>query len=57
MAQSNADQPAELVPPPSDRATAEHLGKRVAEAALKWRSGTQAERGQYASDSRVGVGA
>lgn len=57
MAQSNADQPAELVPPPSDRATAEHLGKRVAEAALKWRAGTQAQRGQHASDSRVGVGA
>ena len=57
MAQSNADQPAELVPPPSDRATAEHLGKRVAEAALKWRAGTQAQRGQIARDSRVGVGA
>src|SRR5262249_19624854 len=60
MAQSSADQPAELVPPPSDRATAEHLGKRVAEAALKWRAGAQAQqaqRAQYANDSRVGVGA
>ena len=57
MAQSNADQPAELVPPLADRATAEHLGERVAEAALKWRAGTQAQRGQNASDSRVSVGA
>lgn len=57
MAQSNADQPAELVPPLSDRATAEHLGQRVAEAALTWRSGTHAQRLQYASDMRVGVGA
>ena len=37
MAQSNADQPPELAPPPSDRATAEHLGRRVAEAAHRWR--------------------
>jgi hypothetical protein len=57
MAQSNADQPAELVPPLSDRATAEHLGRRVAEAALKWRTGTQAQPGQHASDMRVSVGA
>ena len=57
MAQSNADQPAELVPPPSDRATAEHLGKRVAEAALKWRAGTHAQHVQNSSNARVGVGA
>lgn len=37
MAQSNADQGADLVPPASDRLTAEHLGRRVAEAALRWR--------------------
>jgi NAD(P)H dehydrogenase (quinone) len=37
MAQSNADQPAELVPPAADRRTAEHLGARVARAARRWR--------------------
>ena len=36
MAQSNADQGPELVPPQSDRDTARHLGKRVAEAAMRW---------------------
>jgi NAD(P)H dehydrogenase (quinone) len=44
MAQSNADAPPEVAPPASDRATAEHLGRRVAEAALRWRAGTRAER-------------
>ncbi len=38
MAQSNADQPPELAPPAADRATAEHLGRRVAEAAIRWRA-------------------
>ena len=38
MAQSNADQSAEIVPPPADRATAERLGARVAEAAIRWRA-------------------
>lgn len=37
MAQSNADQSAEIVPPLADRATAERLGARVAEAAIRWR--------------------
>ena len=37
MAQSNADQPADVVPPPADRRTAEHLGARVAQAASRWR--------------------
>ncbi|MBL8567516.1 MAG: flavodoxin family protein [Phreatobacter sp.] len=37
MAQSNADQGADLVPPAADRLTAEHLGRRVAEAAQRWR--------------------
>jgi NAD(P)H dehydrogenase (quinone) len=37
MAQSNADQGADLVPPAADRRTAEHLGRRVAEAAQRWR--------------------
>ena len=37
MAQSDADQPADLVPPASDRRTAAHLGARVARAALQWR--------------------
>lgn len=36
MAQSNADQGPDLAPPPADRRTAEHLGRRVAEAALRW---------------------
>ncbi len=36
MAQSNADQGPELVPPLADRRTAEHLGRRVAEAAARW---------------------
>ena len=45
MAQSNADEPPELAPPASDRATAEHLGVRVAEAALKWRSGSHVTAG------------
>lgn len=44
MAQSNADAPPELAPPASDRATAEHLGQRVAEAALRWRVGAPAVR-------------
>ena len=37
MAQSNADQGPELVPPSSDRRTAEHLGRRVAELAGRLR--------------------
>lgn len=37
MAQSNADQSSDIVPPPADLATAEHLGARVAQAALRWR--------------------
>lgn len=37
MAQSNADAPPDVAPSASDRATAEHLGRRVAEAALRWR--------------------
>jgi NAD(P)H dehydrogenase (quinone) len=36
MAQSHADLPADVVPPPSDQRTAEHLGARVAQAALRW---------------------
>ncbi len=36
MAQSNADQGPDLVPPAADRRTAEHLGRRVAEAAQRW---------------------
>ena len=44
MAQSNADAPPEVAPPASDRATAEHFGKRVAEAAIRWRMGAQTVR-------------
>ena len=42
MAQSNVDQGPDLAPPDSDRRTAEHLGRRVAEAALRWRAGAGA---------------
>jgi NAD(P)H dehydrogenase (quinone) len=46
MAQSNMDQLAEVVPPMSDQRTAEHLGARVAMAALRWRrAGVLAEAG------------
>jgi multimeric flavodoxin WrbA len=34
-AQSNADEPPELAPPQADLLTAEHLGRRVAEVALR----------------------
>lgn len=37
MAQSNADQPADVVPPLADQRTAEHLGARVAVMARRWR--------------------
>jgi NAD(P)H dehydrogenase (quinone) len=43
MAQSNADEPADVVPPVADRRTAEHLGARVAAAALRWHSARPAE--------------
>lgn len=36
MAQSNADADAETAPPAADKATAKHLGHRVAEAAARW---------------------
>ena len=36
MAQANADEGAEVTPPQSDRKTAAHLGRRVAEAAQRW---------------------
>lgn len=36
MAQSNADQGADVVPPPTDQRTAEVLGERVATAAARW---------------------
>lgn len=38
-AQSNADQGADLAPPAADLLTAEHLGRRVAEAALQFARG------------------
>jgi NAD(P)H dehydrogenase (quinone) len=40
MAQSNADQGADIVPGASDRETARYLGRRVAEASLRWRTGS-----------------
>ncbi|WP_454916698.1 flavodoxin family protein [Xanthobacter sediminis] len=39
FAQSNVDQGADVVPPEADRKTAAHLGKRVAEAAVRWTKG------------------
>lgn len=42
MAQSNVDQQADVAPPDCDRRTAEHLGRRVAEAALRWHAGAEA---------------
>lgn len=39
FAQSNTDEGAESAPPQSDRLTAEHLGQRVAEAAVRWARG------------------
>lgn len=39
MAQSNADQGAEVVPPAADLATAAVLGERVAHAAVRWAKG------------------
>jgi NAD(P)H dehydrogenase (quinone) len=36
MSQSNADQSAEFGPIPSDLKTAEYLGQRVAQAAIRW---------------------
>ena len=42
MAQSNVDQGPDLAPPDADRLTAERLGRRVAEAALRWRAGAEA---------------
>jgi len=42
MAQSNADQGPEHGPTAADQRTAEHLGHRVAETALRWQRGRQA---------------
>ncbi|WP_238122662.1 MULTISPECIES: flavodoxin family protein [unclassified Xanthobacter] len=39
FAQSNVDQGPDVVPPTADRKTASHLGKRVAEAAVRWTKG------------------
>lgn len=44
MAQSNVDQGPDLAPPECDRRTAEALGRRVAEAALRWRAGAETAR-------------
>lgn len=42
MAQSNIDEGPDRAPPGSDHLTAEHLGRRVAEAARRWRAGAPA---------------
>jgi NAD(P)H dehydrogenase (quinone) len=41
MAQSNADASAAEAPGPSDQRTAEHLGRRVARATLRWQAGNR----------------
>ena len=41
MAQSNSDQGPEYGPTAADLRTAEHLGRRVAETALRWQRGRQ----------------
>ena len=43
MAQANADVPPDVAPAGSDLRTAEHLGRRVAEAAQRWLSGQNIE--------------
>ncbi|PLX36304.1 MAG: NADPH-dependent FMN reductase [Hyphomicrobiales bacterium] len=42
MAQSDVDVGADVAPPLADRKTAQHLGKRVAESALRWKAGASA---------------
>jgi multimeric flavodoxin WrbA len=44
MTQSNADEPAELAPPKSDRRTAELFGRRIAEVASRWAGGATQQR-------------
>jgi NAD(P)H dehydrogenase (quinone) len=51
MAQSNADASAAEAPGPSDQRTAEHLGRRVARATLRWRAPVHGSRRE-----RVAVG-
>ncbi|WP_306117076.1 MULTISPECIES: flavodoxin family protein [unclassified Roseovarius] len=43
MSQADADVPPEVAPAGSDLRTAEFLGRRVAEAAVRWRAGQAAE--------------
>jgi NAD(P)H dehydrogenase (quinone) len=42
MSQSNSDQGPDLAPPPSDRATAQRFGRRIAQAAHRWAHGRAA---------------
>jgi len=42
MTQANADQSAEMAPPDADHRTAEHFGRRVAEATRRWVRGKDA---------------
>lgn len=39
FAQSNVDEGPDMVPPAADRKTAQHLGSRVADAAVRWTRG------------------
>jgi hypothetical protein len=47
-AQSNTDQGPDAAPPEADLATARHLGRRVAEAALQFVRGRAALEASYA---------
>ncbi len=49
-AQSNADQGADVAPPAADLLTAEHLGRRVAEAALQFARGRAASAAEAAPE-------
>jgi multimeric flavodoxin WrbA len=42
MTQANADQGADIAPPEGDRKTAENFGQRIAETAVRWKSGAAA---------------
>lgn len=55
MAQSNADVGPDVAPGPSDQRTAAYLGRRVAEAAARWRSGRLVGAG-VGADGTAAVG-
>jgi len=50
MAQSLTDQGPDVAPPATDRRTAEHLGRRVARLALRWRTDFEHDAADVAVD-------